>query len=54
MEKLRHVFVKKTFVNPETKEQTEVEEEYVVCDVCGHANPVLKHECEQCSNFLDD
>lgn len=54
MGKLHHVFLKKTVLNNETKQPEIVEEEFVICDVCGHANPVTSHECEQCSNFLED
>ena len=54
MGKLRHVILHRTNVNPETKQTEKVDEEYVICDVCGHANSVLRHECEKCSNFLED
>ena len=54
MGKLRRVVLTKFFVNPETKQKEPYEEEFIICDVCGHANPILNHECEQCSNFLED
>lgn len=54
MGKLRHVFQVKILINPETKEKEEIHEEYVVCDVCGCANPVLNHKCKECSNLLED
>ena len=54
MERLRHVVLTRRFVNPETKIEETLEEEYVICDVCGHANPVQRHECAQCSNFLEE
>ena len=54
MGKVRRVVKVRFLTNPETKEKEELREEFVVCDVCGHANPILNHECEQCSNFLED
>ena len=54
MGKLRHVVLHKTIVNPVTKQPETVDEEFLICDVCGHANPVTRHECEQCSNFLEE
>ena len=50
----RHVVLEKPVFNEKTKQTEIVKEEFLVCDVCGHANPILKHECEVCSNFLDD
>lgn len=54
MSNVRHVVLEKTRFNNETKQTETIKEEYLICDVCGHANPILRHECEVCSNFLDD
>ncbi len=29
-----------------------VQQEYVVCEVCGHANKRTNGLCEMCSNYL--
>ena len=27
-------------------------EKYIICDMCGHANPENKAMCDMCSNYL--
>lgn len=54
MGKLKHVILHKSVINPVTKEAEKIDEEFVICDVCGHANPVKNHECEKCTNFLEE
>ena len=28
------------------------DKKYVLCDMCGHANPEYTAQCEMCSNYL--
>lgn len=30
------------------------EDEMIVCEVCGHANPKYTALCKMCSNYLDN
>lgn len=39
---------KKVIMTP----QGVVEEEFVICKVCGHPNPSATGVCEMCSNYL--
>lgn len=51
-------------VKPTDKQQTaettpviltcKQEEEMIVCEVCGHANPKYTALCKMCSNYLND
>ena len=54
MGKSRHVVLHKSNFNAATNQTEQIDEEYIICDVCGHANPITKHECELCSNFLEE
>ena len=39
----------------ETKENNvTVKEQYIICDVCGHANKLTNALCSKCSNYLHD
>lgn len=31
---------------------TAMKKEYVICDMCGHANPAPAAICKMCSNYL--
>lgn len=48
------ITVKETVFNNQTKQNEIIERQYIVCGVCGHANPSTNAMCEMCSNFLDD
>ncbi len=44
---------KKIIVKTVSEDDNKVEkEEYVICEVCGHANKASNGLCEMCSNYL--
>lgn len=51
--KCKRVFVTSKIFNEHTKCNEIIEKEYIICDVCGHANEPNNAQCEMCSNYLD-
>ncbi|MBR6737949.1 MAG: hypothetical protein IKL82_06320 [Clostridia bacterium] len=39
-------------VEKKLADATVVKEQYVICEVCGHANKATNAQCEMCSNYL--
>lgn len=33
---------------------TQPQQDYVICDVCGHANPIKTAICKKCSNYIKE
>lgn len=34
------------------KNDATVKEQYIICEVCGHANKLTNSLCSKCSNYL--
>lgn len=53
MERKKETDEEKKIVVKTIREDNKAEtQEYVICEICGHANTKMNGLCEMCSNYL--